>query len=253
MRKFAVPTAYLAPATLLIVAGLVNVSAADAQAAGGSDATATDHKTDRGAIERANANQLPASGEAGRIDAPPIHGWHPIKRALQPIESLERNGVHLEQQIGKMEAPIKGLHPPMVRLQDKATGVSDTMDEMQTQMNGVGKQMQGVRSDLGKLKKDIADIRGPIVAVREPLENIQAPIEGVRQQLHTIFLAIIAAGFCIVVGMPIFAVIVYRFRDKLFPADVAQAAEKDVEKHVAAEDDTPSTASQDQDKVTASV
>ncbi|MBU6454255.1 MAG: hypothetical protein KGS72_20930 [Cyanobacteria bacterium REEB67] len=226
MRNLPAQSSYLAPALVL---SILAATAAAAQTAESGSLPTNDHKTDSGAIARANANQLPASGAPGRIDSPPIHGWHPIKRALQPIESLERNGVHLEQEIGKMEAPIKDLHPPMIRLQDKASGVSDTMGKMQTQMGSVGKQMDGVRSDLGKLKKDIADIKGPIVSVREPLENIQGPLDGVLRQLHTIFLAIIAAGFCIVVGMPIFAVVVYRFRDKLFPADVAQAAEKDVE------------------------
>jgi archaellum component FlaC len=192
-------------------------------------AQSSDHQTSKAAIDDANANQPARNGQAGRLDQPPIHGWHPIKRALQPIQGLEKNGVQLEQQIMKMEAPIKDLHPPMVNLQDKATSVSANMSKMQNQMGTVSGQMSGVRSDLSKMKKDIAEIKGPIVAVRKPLEEINGPIEGVKKQLNMVLMAIIFAGFAICLGTPVVAVLMYRYRDSLFPADVAGAAEMDLD------------------------
>jgi len=152
-----------------------------------------------------------------------IKGFHPIKKILQPVENLEGMSIKLEQQIVKLEGPIAALNPPMVSLQTKMNDVNGTMTRMQTQLNGVDGQMHGVRSDLARMREEIAQLKGPILAIQKPLKGVSEPLEAVERQLNLVLLAIVMAAIGVVIGTPIAAVLVYRFRDKLFPPDTANS------------------------------
>jgi hypothetical protein len=150
----------------------------------------------------------------------PIKGFHPIKRAMQPVENLEGLGIKLEQQIMKLEGPIAALKPPMINLQSQMTVVDDSMTKMEKRVCGVHDQMGGVRSDLAKMQGDITELKKPILAIQQPLSTIAAPLEGVKRQLSLVVLAIYAMAIGIVFGTPLAAVITYKYRHKLFPSKV---------------------------------
>jgi hypothetical protein len=166
-------------------------------------------------------NQVPgvkvAPKDLESPEAAPIKGFHPIKKMLQPVENLEGMSIKLEQQIVKLEGPIASLQPPMINLQGKMTSVNDTMGKMQTQLNGVDSQMTGVRADLAKMRAEISDLKGPILAIQKPLADVSHPLEAVETQLNLVLFSILVAAIAIVIGTPMAAVLVYRYRDKLFP------------------------------------
>jgi len=147
----------------------------------------------------------------------PIKGFHPIKRALQPVENLEGMSIKLEQQIMKLEGPIAGLHPPMVALENRMTVVDDSMKKMETQVCSVNDQMKGVRSDLSKMQSEIAQLKDPIISIQKPVETVAHPLENVKRLLDLVLMAIVVAAISIVFGTPFTAVITYKYRNKLFP------------------------------------
>jgi len=160
----------------------------------------------------------------------PIKGFHPIKRALQPVQNLEAMSIKLEQQIMKLEGPISGLQPPMVALQSKMTLVEGSMGEMKGQLSDVQHQMSGVRADLAKMRQEIAELKSPILSIQKPLEGVSQPLEAVETQLNLVLGAIVMAAIAIAVGTPIAAILIYRFRDKLFPAKTAASLPREREK-----------------------
>ncbi len=200
-----------------------NIAAARQLNQGTSTRAAKDQSQAKGTA--AAVNQVPGvkvSAEDLRSpEAAPITGFHPIKKILQPVENLEGMSIKLEQQIMKLEGPIAALNPPMVNLQTKMTNVNDTMGKMQGQLNGVDGQMHGVRSDLAKMRTEISDLKGPILSIQKPLVGVSQPLEAVERQLNLVLLAIVGAVIAIVVGTPISAVLVYRYKDKLFPPHTA--------------------------------
>jgi hypothetical protein len=172
-------------------------------------------------------NQVPGVKVApSDLEAPqsaPIKGFHPIKRLLQPIENLEGSSIKLEQQMVKLEGPIAAMHPPMVGIKNKMSDVNGTMNKMQDQVHGVDAQMKGVRSDLAKMHTEVSNLKGPILAIQRPLADVEGPLARVKRQLNYVLIAIILATFGVVFGTPVAAVLVYRYKDKLFPAKVANA------------------------------
>jgi hypothetical protein len=172
---------------------------------------------------KADKSQISQTAEGGQPVSAPIKGFHPIKRALQPVENLEGLGIKLEQQIMKLEGPIAALQPPMVSLRDKMTVVDASMLKMEKQVCGVNGQMGGVRSDLAKMQADIAELKKPILSIQQPLAGIAKPLEEVKRQLNLVVLAIFAMAIGIVFGTPLAAIVTYRFRHKLFPQKIASA------------------------------
>jgi chromosome segregation ATPase len=186
-------------------------------------------------------------------DDPPITGFHPIKKLIQPIVRLEKNSVMLQQQIMKLEGPIGALQPAMLGLHKKMDGVDNRMGTMQGELTtmandtmDVSKKMDGVRQDITAMRLQIKGLEVPIRQLqkplndlREPLSNVAEPLKKVHKQLSDIAAllaavlgAIVVATICIALGTPIAAVLVYKHRRTLFPNmhdrdfPVANASEK---------------------------
>ncbi len=169
---------------------------------------------------------------------PPIKGFHPIKRAMAPVVQLEKNSVQLQQQIMKLEGPISALQPAMSGLHKKLGTVDSRMEAVDSrlgQMDGhivtmdqhviaVGQQMSGVRSDLTKMRTDLGDLQSPLHSLLKPLNNVATPLEEVRGQLADmrtmlagVLFAIVASTIGIAIGTPLMAILIYKYRRKLFP------------------------------------
>lgn len=189
-------------------------------------------------------------------DDPPIKGFHPIKKAMQPVVRLEKNSVMLQQQIMKLEGPIGALQPAMLGLHKKMDGVDKHMGTMQGELTtmandtmDVSKKMDGVRQDITamrlqikglevpirQLQKPLNDLREPLSNVAEPLKQVHKELSDMRTLLASVLGAIVIATICIAVGTPIAAILIYKHRRKLFPSmrdhdfPVANAAEKSKE------------------------
>ncbi|PWU02854.1 MAG: hypothetical protein C5B53_01215 [Candidatus Melainabacteria bacterium] len=189
------------------------------------------------------ANKVPGVNVEGKDLQPPppeepIHGFHPIKKMLQPVVQLEKNSVQLEQQIMKLEGPIAGLQPAMLRLHNKMgamqghiddvgkriDGVGSRVNDVGTQMKGISSQMTAVRGDISDVRKEIGTLEGPIKDLHKPLSEVSRPLLNVEQKLEklaalltTVLFAILLAAGIIAVGTPIAAILIYRNRRKLFP------------------------------------
>ncbi|MBX9722266.1 MAG: hypothetical protein K2X81_12775 [Candidatus Obscuribacterales bacterium] len=148
---------------------------------------------------------------------PPIRGFHPIKKALRPIEDMEAMVVKLQQQIMRLEGPISGLNPPMVSLQQKMSTTNDRINTMQNQLTSMEHQVTGVRSDLARMEKSISKLEGPITSLQKPISNVARPLEEVQKQLNMILAAIMFATLAIAIGTPVAALLIYVNRRKLFP------------------------------------
>ncbi len=166
-------------------------------------------------------NQVPGVKVKSKDLEPPtqpaIKGFHPIKKLLRPVENLEGMTIKLEQQIMKLEGPIAALQPPMLGLQKKMTGVEGQIGGMQGRLNSMQGEVTGVRSDLATMRKDIESLKEPIQGLRGPIGTVAKPLEAVERQLNFILLAILVASIAVAVGTPIAAILVYRYRHKLFP------------------------------------
>lgn len=149
---------------------------------------------------------------------PPIKGFHPIKRALRPIEEMQLMVVKLQQQIMRLEGPIAGLNPPMVKLQGNMKVVDQRMANMEKQLNAMQSQVVGVRSDIGGMREQIAKLEKPITKLEKPIASVAEPLEEVRAQLNWIIAAIVFAAILIAVGTPVAGFLIYVNRHKLFPA-----------------------------------
>ena len=176
----------------------------------------------KSASETANVvNQVPGVNvkkeDLEPPSTPPIKGFHPIKKLLQPVENLEGMSIKLEQQIMKLEAPIAALQPPMLSLQKKMTGVDDQIGSMQSRLDSMESQVTGVRSDLAGMRKEISELKAPIVSLQKPIAGVATPLEDLNTKLNYILMAIIAAAVAISLGTPFAAIMVYRNRRKLFP------------------------------------
>jgi DNA-binding FrmR family transcriptional regulator len=206
--------------------------------------TAADQKTAQ-AVSTIPGVQVDPSQMATPTQDPPIKGFHPIKKLLQPVENLEKSSVALGQQVMRLEGPIASLQTPMVGLQTKMTSVEQRMAQMQGKlssvqgsmtgvtkdMHDIGEQMHGVRGDLGGMRGQIVQLEAPIKGLREPITMVARPVEGVQTQLTavekelaelktllgTILFAIFLAAGAIALGTPVAAVLIYKHRRKLFP------------------------------------
>jgi chromosome segregation ATPase len=184
--------------------------------------TVNDSAHQKSAKETANVvNQIPGvkvnEKDLEPPAQPPITGFHPIKKLLRPVENLEGMSIKLEQQIMKLEGPIAGLQPPMLSLQKKMTGVDEHIGTMQTRLDGMQAQVQGVRTDISDMRKDINSLKQPIEALRAPIGTVAAPLESVNIRLNLVLVAILLTAVLIVFGTPIAAILVYRYRHRLFP------------------------------------
>jgi peptidoglycan hydrolase CwlO-like protein len=178
-------------------------------------------------------------------DDKPIHGFHPIKKMLQPVERLEKNSTQLQQQIMKLEGPIAGLQPAMLSLHQKIGsvehrmgGVQDRIQEVDSSVGTVGSkigqvgseigsissQMTNVRGDLARMQHEISDLNGPLKDLHKPLVEVAEPLKTVDQKLEklaalltSVLFTIVAAAVAITIGTPIAAILIYKYRRKLFP------------------------------------
>jgi hypothetical protein len=204
-------------ATIFALSSCLAILPSPAQEQGPSKPSSADAARSSAPAAKADSqSQTPAEP-----DSAPIKGFHPIKRALQPVQNLEGLGIKLEQQIMKLEGPIVSLKAPMVSLQDQMNVVDTSMLKMEKQVCGVNDQMKGVRSDLATMQEDITALKKPILSIQKPLSNLTEPLEGVKRQLNLVVVAIFAMAIGIVFGTPLAAVLTYRFRHKLFPSKVA--------------------------------
>jgi DNA repair exonuclease SbcCD ATPase subunit len=188
---------------------------------GGASAL-SDTKNKHDAKETASVvNQVPGvkvkSADLEPPTAPPIKGFHPIKKLLRPVENLEGMTVKLEQQIMKLEGPIAALQPPMINLQKKMNKVDDHLGQMEGRLGGMSSQVSGVREDIANMRKDIQELKTPIQQLRGPIGTVAKPLEAVQNQLSLILLAILVAAAAVAIGTPVAAVMIYRNRHKLFP------------------------------------
>ena len=163
---------------------------------------------------------------------PPIKGFHPIKRALRPIENMQLMVVKLQQQIMRLEGPIAGLNTPMVGLQKQMGGVDTRLTDMQGQLKVTGSQVTGVRNDLSgvrndmaavrsdieKMRAQIANLQDPLRRLEKPISNVARPLEAVQAQLNWIMAAIVLTGLLIAVGTPVAGLLIYANRRRLFPS-----------------------------------
>jgi len=161
----------------------------------------------------------------------PITGFHPIKRAIAPIVQLEKNSVQLQQQIMKLDGPISALQPAMNKLHGKLDKVDSRLGEMDghivtvdQHVTAVDQQMSGVRSDLSKMRGDLTQLQSPLHSLLGPLNNVARPLEEVRTQLADmrtmlagVLFAIVASSIGIAIGTPLMAILIFKYRHKLFP------------------------------------
>ncbi|HEY9677708.1 MAG TPA: hypothetical protein V6C76_06850 [Drouetiella sp.] len=190
----------------------------------GGNSSLSDAKNKEDAKKTANVvNQVPGVSVSPKDLEPPtaapIKGFHPIKKLLRPIENLEGMAIKLEQQVMKLEGPIAGLQPPMINLQHKMDKVDGSIGTMQSKLDGVQGQVTGVRSDIALMRKDIEALKEPIVGLKGPIGTVAQPLEKLQAQLNFIILAIFVAAGAIAFGTPVAAILIYRNRHKLFPAD----------------------------------
>jgi septal ring factor EnvC (AmiA/AmiB activator) len=188
----------------------------------GGDTTLTDAKNKQDAKKTADVvNQVPGvKVDQKDLEPPtgaPIHGFHPIKKLLRPVENLEGMSIKLEQQIMKLEGPIAGLQPPMINLQHKMDKVDQSIGTMHGQLDSMQTEVTGVRSDLAVMRKDIEALKEPIVQLKGPIGTVAKPLEKLENQLNFIILAIFVAAGAIAFGTPLAAVLIYKNRHKLFP------------------------------------
>lgn len=166
-------------------------------------------------------NKIPGvkvtAGELTPPTLPPIKGFHPIKRALRPIENLEGIVIKLQQQIFKLAGPISALQPTMITLHEKMDGVEGQLSTMHDQLGGTQQEVTGVRSDIAAMRKDIQALKQPIIALEKPVAGVAQPLEDVMNKLNLVILAIFIAAVAISIGTPISAVILYKYRDRFFP------------------------------------
>lgn len=188
----------------------------------GGDTALSDAKNKQDAKKTANVvNQVPGvkvdQKDLEPPTAAPIHGFHPIKKLMRPVENLEGMSIKLEQQIMKLEGPIAGLQPPMINLQHKMDKVDQSIGTMHGQLDSMQTEVTGVRSDLAVMRKDIEALKEPIVALKGPIGTVAKPLEKLENQLNFIILAIFVAAGAIAFGTPLAAVLIYKNRQKLFP------------------------------------
>ena len=204
------------------------------------------------AVNRIPGTQVESKDLQPPAPEEPIHGFHPIKKMLQPVVRLEKNSVELEQQIMRLEGPIAGLQPAMLGLQKKITSVEKRMGSMQdsivhvgghidnvgghidniggrvnnvgTQMKGISEQMSAVRADINRVRTEIDNLNGPITDLHKPLAEVARPLLTVEQKLEklaalltTVLFTILVAAGIIAIGTPIAAILIYRYRRRLFP------------------------------------
>jgi len=153
-------------------------------------------------------------------DQPAIHGFHPIKKLMRPINNLEGTADQLERETLKLEGPITGLGAPMQQLDKKMVSVDHNLGTLQTGLTGMSHQVTGARSDVAKIRDTIDDLRKPICRLKKPVDAIAGPVEHVQTQLNLILLAIMIFTVAICVGTPLAAILIYKHRDKfLHPSD----------------------------------
>jgi hypothetical protein len=211
-----------------------------------------DTSTARAANDVPGVNAKPGDLATPILDEEPIHGFHPIKRIMRPVENLAKQSVILGQNIMRLEAPIASLQPSMLglknemgRVENRMGSVQGTVGSMQgtlgrvnsgvggvrTDMRAVRGDITGVRGDLGGMRRDIASLEKPIQELRDPLREVSKPVSTINEQLAkvdssltdlktllgTVLASIYVAAALICFGIPLAAFMVYKNRRKLFP------------------------------------
>lgn len=199
-----------------------NANIKEAQALNGEKGEAAKASEKAKAKQTADAvNQVPGvkvdSKDLEPPTQPPIKGFHPIKKLLRPVENLEGMSIKLEQQIMKLTGPISALQPPMVSLQGKMNNVDKQLGSMQEQLTSTQNEVKGVRSDIAGMRKDIQELKAPLNSLQRPIANVSKPLEEVQQQLNIVIMAILVAAIATAIGTPIAAVVLWKYREKLFP------------------------------------
>jgi septal ring factor EnvC (AmiA/AmiB activator) len=199
-----------------------NANIKEAQALNGERGDAAKEQEKTKAKETADVvNQVPGvkvdSKDLEPPTQPPIKGFHPIKRLLRPVENLEGMSIKLEQQIMKLTGPISALQPPMISLQGKMNSVDKQLGSMQEQLTSTQTEVKGVRSDIAGMRKDIQELKAPLTSLQKPIAGVSKPLEEVQQQLNIVIMAIFVAAIATAIGTPVAAVVLWKYREKLFP------------------------------------
>ncbi|MDR3617090.1 MAG: hypothetical protein P4L53_26270 [Candidatus Obscuribacterales bacterium] len=148
---------------------------------------------------------------------PPITGFHPIKKIVQPIKNLETTSEQLNKEATKLEQPLSTLRQPILDVQHGMTHVDNRVTIMQAEICGTQNQVKGVRSDIADMRKDIQKLKEPVVALQEPTEKVAGPLEAVQKQLKVVLLAIFIGSMATAFGIPLTFVILWKYRAKFFP------------------------------------
>ncbi len=146
-----------------------------------------------------------------------IRGFHPIKKALAPIENLEGRGIKLEQDIMKLTGPISELQPSMVKLDTTMISVESQMGKMQMQLTSTYGEVCGARKDIAEMRKDIHSLKVPVVSLKRPIEQLSGPLAAIKQQLCIITWVIFASAIAVTLGTPLACVLFWKYRAQLMP------------------------------------
>ena len=167
--------------------------------------------TDTSAVPNgAGTNTEAKKDDPGAPAQAPITGFHPIKKAMRPVENLEGLSVKLEQQIIKLQGPLLALQSPMASLRNEMDTVDGGLDGMQSQLYAMRDKVRGVRSDLRDLRSEIKDLRGPVRALEKPIASVSRPMLAVNTKLTYILMSVIAAAVAIAFGTPFVAYLLFR-------------------------------------------
>jgi hypothetical protein len=188
-------------------------------------------------IASAPAKSTSGDESANATVAKPIRGFHPIRKALAPIENLEGQGIKLEQDIMKLSGPISELQPSMVKLDKTMISVESQMGKMQTELASTYAEVAGARKDIAGMRKDVHSLKVPVISLKRPIEQLSGPLAGIKQQLCIITWVIFASAVAVALGTPLACVLFWKYRARLMPkiskeleAPVA-AAERDIVEH----------------------
>ncbi len=149
--------------------------------------------------------------------SPEIKGFHPIKKALQPVKDLEAVTIKLQEQIIELEGPIVTLQPSMLKLEKQLNSVTDGLDTTESQLTRMAVGVKGVRSDMNDLENEIRELDGPVAKLIKPIESVAKPMTAVNNKLTIILISVILSALAIAFGTPLVAVGLFMHRRKVFP------------------------------------
>ncbi|MDZ4836632.1 MAG: hypothetical protein SGJ27_22875 [Candidatus Melainabacteria bacterium] len=162
-----------------------------------------------------------------------IGDLNPLKWIFKPITDVQKEVKNLGKAITEIETPITDLQEPTVKVREQIVGVSDQVGEIRNDMTGIQGSMSNVDGKLERMEKKLGKIYEPIAALNDPVTGIAEPVKRLQGNIHTmtgdlkgmkdvvggtstaILIAVIGVGLLIVVGSPIAAMIVWKYRSTI--------------------------------------